>query len=343
MKSEKITEHKAKGLQIKAKGSIQEELLLKLGARKITATQQIDKYFTPTGFLAYPITRVREEAGRKYITERDISHEEIATIRTSKYIMVGEEAVEKWIKERGLKYVGLVSKRRTIYHWGKLIIAIDEVDGLGNFVEMHSEISIDLPLLLGFLNVLGIEKTAIERHSYIELILAKDRRKLLAKLRAIADKVQNFAFGITSGVMTTLGIITGVWFGTKDRLAVISGILAIAAADSLSDAMGAYTEQKMHYGIDEKKAKMRALLAFISKAIISLTFVIPFVLFPVKLQNFAILIAFVWGLLIISFFAVQIAAIEYASISKKIIKQIAITLLVALLAFVGSSLVKLVK
>ena len=43
------------------------------------------------------------------------------------------------------------------------------------------------------------------------------------------------SFGLTSGVITTLGLIVGLASGTESKLAVIGGIITIAVADALSD------------------------------------------------------------------------------------------------------------
>ena len=53
-----------------------------------------------------------------------------------------------------------------------------------------------------------------------------------------------FSFGLTSGIITTLGIIVGLNSGTHSQLAVIGGILTIAIADSLSDAMGIHISEE---------------------------------------------------------------------------------------------------
>jgi len=46
------------------------------------------------------------------------------------------------------------------------------------------------------------------------------------------------SFGLTSGVITTLGLMVGLYSGTQSERAVIAGILTIAIADSMSDALG---------------------------------------------------------------------------------------------------------
>ena len=52
------------------------------------------------------------------------------------------------------------------------------------------------------------------------------------------------SFGLTSGTITTLGLIVGLHAGTHSRLAVIGGILTIAVADALSDALGMHIAEE---------------------------------------------------------------------------------------------------
>ena len=49
---------------------------------------------------------------------------------------------------------------------------------------------------------------------------------------------KGFSFGLTSAVITTLGLITGLDSSTGSKIVVISGILTIALADAFSDALG---------------------------------------------------------------------------------------------------------
>jgi len=47
-----------------------------------------------------------------------------------------------------------------------------------------------------------------------------------------------FSFGLTSGIITTLGLIVGLNSSTRSKLVVLGGILIIAIADAFSDAFG---------------------------------------------------------------------------------------------------------
>ena len=51
-------------------------------------------------------------------------------------------------------------------------------------------------------------------------------------------------FGATSGVITTIGLIVGLHAGTESLVAVLGGILVVAIADAMSDAMGFYLVQE---------------------------------------------------------------------------------------------------
>ncbi len=51
------------------------------------------------------------------------------------------------------------------------------------------------------------------------------------------------SFGLTSGVITTLGLIVGLHSGTHSKLAIIGGIITIAIADAFSDALGILREK----------------------------------------------------------------------------------------------------
>ena len=58
---------------------------------------------------------------------------------------------------------------------------------------------------------------------------------------------KGFGFGLTSGVITTLGLIVGLDASTGSRFVIISGIIAIAIADACSDALGMHISEESTY------------------------------------------------------------------------------------------------
>jgi vacuolar iron transporter family protein len=100
------------------------------------------------------------------------------------------------------------------------------------------------------------------------------------------------SFGVTSGIITTIGLLVGLSAGTNSRTAVLAGILTIAVADSLSDALGIHISEE-NEGVHTPREIWGATAAtFASKLIMALTFVIPVLLFPL---DTAVIMAIVWG------------------------------------------------
>ena len=52
------------------------------------------------------------------------------------------------------------------------------------------------------------------------------------------------SFGLTSGVITTLGLMVGLHSGSHSRAIVIGGIMTIAIADAMSDALGIHVSEE---------------------------------------------------------------------------------------------------
>ena len=117
------------------------------------------------------------------------------------------------------------------------------------------------------------------------------------------------SFGLTSGVITTLGLMVGLHSGTHSRAIVIGGILTIAIADSLSDAVGIHVSEESTNSGPTIQVWEATLATFIAKFLIAVTFVIPVVMRPL---DQAIVISLIWGLLllaILSFFVARAKAI----------------------------------
>tara|TARA_Y100000310_G_C20663215_1_gene805963 strand:+ start:409 stop:870 length:462 start_codon:yes stop_codon:yes gene_type:complete len=111
-----------------------------------------------------------------------------------------------------------------------------------------------------------------------------------------------FSFGITTGIITTLGLMVGMFYGTKSKLVVIGAILTIAVADALSDSLGVHISQetttKNHHNV-----WLATLSTFIVKFLFTLTFLIPVFLF--SLQT-AIIISIIYGLTILGILSYKI-------------------------------------
>ena len=117
------------------------------------------------------------------------------------------------------------------------------------------------------------------------------------------------SFGLTSGVITTLGLMVGLHSGTHSRAIVIGGILTIAIADAMSDALGIHVSEESKNSGPTRQIWEATLATFMAKFVIAMTFVAPIVTRPL---DQAIVISVIWGLLLLaglSFFVARAQAI----------------------------------
>ena len=111
-------------------------------------------------------------------------------------------------------------------------------------------------------------------------------------------------FGLTSGVITTLGLIVGLNSGTHSVSVVVGGILIIAIADALSDALGIHISEETASPDDHNQVWVSTIFTFVSKFFMALSFLIPVLLFELTT---AIWISVIWGLGVISVLSWYIA------------------------------------
>jgi len=328
--------------QIKIRAdNVEEERILGLGAKKIGTVVHEDCYFVEKGKKVKDVNelvRVRKEGGEElfFTYKGPVANRKIRTRLVVNRIIKQDEFEE--IKKKYDEVV-CVNKKRTIYLKDGVIINYDKVDNLGTFIELDVEKDDDEPKLGYLVNKLELDISKIIKLSYFELAIAKfsiyDRI-----MNAIVDKFGKFSFGIASSVLTTLGIIVGLNAATSSKLAVIGGIVAVAVADSLADSIGMYSSEKSKRGVSNSSAFKAALNVFIGKVVFTLTFIVPFLMFPVST---AIIVSVIWGLLLIKFVNFQIAYVQGESIPKTIIKNVLIAIAVIMLSYIAGYLVGLLQ
>jgi vacuolar iron transporter family protein len=132
-------------------------------------------------------------------------------------------------------------------------------------------------------------------------------------------------FGITSGVITPLGLLVGLYSGTGSRLAMISGLLTIAIADSFADSLGIHVSQKLEKKNANKHVWEATLSTLFAKIGMAFSFIIPILFFPLK---FAVLVDIAWGLGAISLFSYFVAKERGVKPAHVVFEHISIALLV---------------
>ncbi|MCJ7816669.1 MAG: hypothetical protein MUP55_02315 [Candidatus Aenigmarchaeota archaeon] len=105
-----------------------------------------------------------------------------------------------------------------------------------------------------------------------------------------------FSFGITSAIITTLGLMMGLYAGTHSRLAVIGGILTIAIADAFSDALGIHVSEEFEGIHNSREVWVSTSSTFFTKLFFGMTFAVPVLLLDL---NTSVLVSITGGLLLL--------------------------------------------
>src|SRR3989339_959539 len=140
--------------------------------------------------------------------------------------------------------------------------------------------------------------------------------------------IKGFCFGLTSGTITTLGMIVGLNSGTGSRAVVLGGILSIAIADSFSDALGIHVSEESDRNKSHREVWASTFSPFFSKLIFASTFMIPVLIFDLSQ---AIIISIAWGLIILGILSYGIARSQKTNPLMVIGEHISIAILVIIL------------
>ncbi len=105
------------------------------------------------------------------------------------------------------------------------------------------------------------------------------------------------SFGLTSAIITTLGLMVGLHSGTQSRIAVLGGILTIAVADAFSDALGIHISEESENVHTLTQVWTATAATFLTKFLFTLTFAVPVIFAPLSL---AIVISLAWGFVLLA-------------------------------------------
>jgi VIT1/CCC1 family predicted Fe2+/Mn2+ transporter len=147
---------------------------------------------------------------------------------------------------------------------------------------------------------------------------------------------KGFSFGLTSGIITTLGLIIGLNAGTGSRLVVIGGILVIAVADALSDAAGMHVSEEAEAKHTDKSIWESTIATLFSKFIFALTFMVPILLFELST---AVVVSIIWGLALISIVSFYIAKKEKVKPVRVVAEHLILTVIVIIATHLIGTLV----
>lgn len=133
------------------------------------------------------------------------------------------------------------------------------------------------------------------------------------------------AFGLTSAVITTLGLMVGLHAGTHSKMVVLGGILTIAIADAFSDALGIHVSEESENIHTSKEIWVSTATTFFAKFLFAMTFAVPIILFSLSM---AIVVNLVWGIGILTALSYAMAKSQGESSWKIVLEHVLIAALV---------------
>ena len=153
--------------------------------------------------------------------------------------------------------------------------------------------------------------------------------------------VTGITFGITSAVITALGMIVGLHEATSSRLAVFAGIVVMAIADGMADAAGFHVVEEAEF--EDGKAKhaarevwMTTFFTFLGGCSFTLTFAVPILIFEL---GFAVIVDIVWGVLLLVAVNVYIAKVKNESAARLVMGHVFLALVVITISYFTGKLI----
>ena len=133
--------------------------------------------------------------------------------------------------------------------------------------------------------------------------------------------------------------MTGLYAGTGTVAAVLGGILVIAVADAMSDALGIHLAEEADPNTTTQHVWAATISTFFAKFVFAISFAIPLLLLPLPQ---AVIASIAWGMLVITVLSYFLAKAQGERPLPIIAEHLAIAILVVVLshqigAWVGST------
>lgn len=153
--------------------------------------------------------------------------------------------------------------------------------------------------------------------------------------------ITGVSFGVTSGVITALGMIVGIHEATSSKLAVFAGIVIMAIADGMADAAGFHVAEEAEFENGKNKHTSgevwtTTIFTFLAVCGFILTFAIPVLVF--ELQT-AIFVDIAWGFLLLIVLNYYIAKFKNEEPVKLIFGHVSLALFVVIVSYIAGYLI----
>ena len=141
-------------------------------------------------------------------------------------------------------------------------------------------------------------------------------------------KLENYILGSSAAIITNVSLIVGLGSGQAGKGPILGGLLTVALADNISDSLGIHWYKESE-GCGERLSALATALNFLSRLLISFSFIAIVLLFPTPQ---AIFVGIVWALLLLNLVSYLIARSNHESSALEIIKHVLLAVIVIVLS-----------
>jgi VIT1/CCC1 family predicted Fe2+/Mn2+ transporter len=147
--------------------------------------------------------------------------------------------------------------------------------------------------------------------------------------RSEFKELQNYILGSSAAIITNISLIVGLGTARAGKAPIFSGLLTVALADNISDSLGIHLYKESE-GVGEKLSLLATVLNFLSRLLVSLTFVAIVLIFP---TSQAIIVGIVWALLLLNLVSYLVTRSHHGNSILEIIRHVLIAVIVILLSW----------
>lgn len=146
--------------------------------------------------------------------------------------------------------------------------------------------------------------------------------------RNLTEGFQGISFGIMDGLITTLGVLTGLGIATDQTITAL-GIIITGLGNSFANAAGIHVSQETETHHGRREVMKATIFGFISTFAVSVILVIPLYLLSL---HYAIYVDFFLAMMILIFLGAFVAKVGKRSYSI-IIEYMAFAFIVLIISY----------
>ena len=168
-------------------------------------------------------------------------------------------------------------------------------------------------------------------------MLEKVKNFIFGAHRTPKTEARKYIFGATTAIITNMALIIGLHNSANAKMGIIGGLLVIAIADNISDALGIHIYQEAE-DINYREVWIGTFTNFLARFFVSLGFILIVWFAPADIGMY---LALSYGLTLLAVFSVIIARIKKKSALASVIEHLGIAIGVMVLSkYVGGFITK---